>query len=299
MSIIDTIAEKLSSDDKHGKISPQTQPWPGLTHKLHPLPDHGEGSYRGSGRLAGKAAIITGGDSGIGRAVAIAFAREGADVLISYLPVEQEDADETKRWVEEAGQRCVLCPGDLQDPQQCATVIEQAIAAFGRLDVLVNNAAFQMYHAEFEDITWEEWRQAYATNVDAMFMLCKAAVPYMREGASIINTTSIQATTPIPGLLGYASTKAAIVNFTEALGGLLAKRGIRVNCVAPGPVWTPISPATMPAEFMAGYGMRTPMGRPGQPAECAGAYVYLASSDAGFTTGAKITVAGGMPVLTA
>lgn len=298
MSIIDTIAKKLSSDDKDVTIAPQTQPWPGLTGKLHPTPDHGEKSYRGSGKLTGKAAVITGGDSGIGRAVAIAFAREGADILISYLPVEQEDAEETKRWVEDAGRRCVLCPGDLRDSEQCTAVIERAVAAFGRLDVLVNNAAYQMYHEEFEDISWEEWRQAYATNVDAMFLLCKAAVPHMREGASVINSTSIQAVTPIPGLLGYASTKAAIVIFTEALAGLLAKRGIRVNCVAPGPIWTSISPATMPAKFMAGYGRVTPMGRPGQPAECAAAYVYLASEDAGFTTGTKITVAGGMPALT-
>ena len=298
MSIIDTIAKKLSSDEKDVTIAPQTQPWPGLTGKLHPIPDHGEKSYRGSGKLTGKAAVVTGGDSGIGRAVAIAFAREGADVLISYLPVEQEDAEETKHWVEDAGRRCVLCPGDLRDSEQCTAVIEQAVAAFGRLDMLVNNAAYQMYHEEFEDITWEEWRQAYATNVDAMFLLCKAAVPHMGEGSSIINSTSIQAVTPIAGLLGYASTKAAIVIFTEALAGLLAKRAIRVNCVAPGPVWTPISPATMPAKFMAGYGKVTPMGRPGQPAECAAAYVYLASEDAGFTTGAKIAVAGGMPTLT-
>ena len=188
MNIIDTITEKLSSDDdRHVKILPQTQPWPGLTHKLHPLPDHGEESYRGTGRLAGKAAIITGGDSGIGRAVAIAFAREGADILISYLPVEQDDAEETRRWVEQAGRRCELCPGDLQDHAYCAGIVDQAISAFGRLDILVNNAAFQMYREGFEDITWEDWRQTYATNMDAMFLLCKAAVPHMKRGSSIIN----------------------------------------------------------------------------------------------------------------
>lgn len=273
-------------------------PYPGRSTEMRPPPDHGEQSYRGSGKLAGKVALITGGDSGIGRAVAIAFAREGADVLISYLPAEQEDADETKRWIEKAGRRCELCPGDLQNPAYCAAVIEQAIAAFGRLDVLVNNAAFQMFRDEFEDISWEEWRQTQATNLDAMFLLCKAAVPHMPNGSSIINSTSIQAETPIQNLLAYASTKAAIVNFTTSLGGLLAKRGIRVNCVAPGPIWTPISPASMPAKNMDGYGTQTPMGRPGQPAELASAYVYLASNDAGYTTGSKMTVAGGMPALT-
>ena len=298
MSIIDTIAKKLSSDDKDVTIAPQTQPWPGLTGMLHPIPDYCEKSYRGSGKLTGKAAVFTGGDSGIGRAVAIAFTREGADILISYLPVEQEEAEETQDWVEDAGRRCVLCPGDLQDSEECTAVIERAVAAFGRVDVLVNNASYQVYHEEFEDITWEEWRQAYATNIDAIFLLCKAAVPHMGEGSSITNSTSIQAVTPILGLLGYASTKAAIVIFTEALAGLLAKRTIRVNCVAPGPTWTSISPATMRAKFMAGYGRVAPIGRPGQPAECAAAYLYLASEDAGFTTGAKIAVAGGMPALT-
>lgn len=299
MSMTEKLTELVSGEDKPAGIKAQNQRWPGLTKDLDPAPDHGEQSYRGSGRLTGKAAVITGGDSGIGRAVAIAFAREGADVLISYLPVEQDDAEETKRWVEQAGRRCELCPGDLQDHAYCAGIVDQAISAFGRLDILVNNAAFQMYREEFEDITWEDWRQTYATNMDAMFLLCKAAVPHMRRGSCIINSTSIQASTPIPSLLPYASTKAAIVSFTESLGALLAKRGIRVNCVAPGPIWTPISPATMPARIMDGYGEATPMGRPGQPVECAGAYVYLASDQAGYTTGAKITVAGGMPALMA
>ena len=276
----------------------QQQEHPGVEGDLTPKADHGEESYRGSGRLTGRATIITGADSGIGRAVAIAFAREGADVLISYLS-EHEDARETARWVEEAGRRAVLVSGDLADAAHCREVVAKAVEAFGRVDVLVNNAAFQMAEGRdrVEDIPDEEWDHTFATNIRAMFLLVKAALPHMREGSSIINTTSIQADQPSPNLLPYAATKAAILNFTGNLAQLVGERGIRANCVAPGPIWTLLIPATMPPEKVEGFGEDVPLGRPGQPAELAGAYVLLASDEGSYISGANIGVTGGKPII--
>ena len=278
-------------------LQPQPQPVPGRTSGMHPAPDHGETSYRGSGKLTGRSAIITGGDSGIGRAVAIAYAREGADVLISFLPEEQADAEQTKQLVEAAGRRCVLAPGDLQEAAVCRGLVDQAFDAFGRLDVLVNNAAFQAVRDRLEDVTWEEWRRTWTTNVDAMFLICQAALPRMKAGSSIINTTSVNSDTPPPQMLVYDATKAAIANFTASLGALVAERVIRVNSVAPGPIWTPLIVATMPPEQTGAFGKQTPMGRPGQPAEMAPLYVWLASDEASYVTGARYAVTGGMPLL--
>jgi hypothetical protein len=278
-------------------LEPQPQPVPGLSARMHPEPDYGEESYRGSGRLAGRAAIITGGDSGIGRAVALAYAREGADVLISYLPEEQEDADETRRLVEAAGRRCKQVPGDLQDHDYCRALVDKAVEAFGRLDILVNNAAFQTTRDRIEDIGWDEWRKTWAINVDAMFLLSQAALPHMKAGASIINTTSVNSDDPPPVMSVYDATKAAIANFTASLGALVAERGIRVNSVAPGPIWTPLIVSTMPPGQMDSFGSKTPMKRPGQPAEVAPLYVWLASDDASYVTGARYAVTGGLPIL--
>lgn len=274
----------------------QQQPYPGREAALEPQADHGEHHYQGSGKLAGKAAVITGADSGIGRAVAIAYAREGADVLISYLE-EHEDARETARWVEEAGQQAVLVAGDLADPEHCRTVIREAVDAFGRIDVLVNNAAFQMARESIEDIPDEEWDRTFQTNITAIFHLCKAALPHMGAGASIINSASIQEDQPSPTLLPYAATKAAILTFTGSLAQLLGSRGIRVNSVAPGPIWTPLIPATMPPDAVASFGDDTPLGRPGQPAEVAPAYVFLASDAASYVSGANLGVTGGKPII--
>jgi NAD(P)-dependent dehydrogenase (short-subunit alcohol dehydrogenase family) len=274
----------------------QTQPYPGRDHQLDPPADHGQQSYRGTGKLAGRKAVVTGGDSGIGRAVAIAFAREGADVLVSYLE-EHDDAEETARWVEEAGQRCVLVPGDLADPAHCRSVITQAAEEFGRIDVLVNNAAFQMARETIEDIPDDEWDRTFQVNITAMFHLVKAALPHMQEGASIINTASIQEDQPSPMLLPYSATKAAILTFTGNLAKMLGDRGIRVNSVAPGPIWTPLIPATMPAEAVEGFGDDTPLGRPGQPIEVAAAYVFLASPEASYVSGANLGVTGGKPII--
>ncbi len=274
----------------------QQQEIPGRTDAMDPRPDHGEDSYVGSGRLAGKKAIVTGGDSGIGRAVALAFAREGADVLIAYLN-EDDDAAETQRLVEAAGQRAVLVPGDLSDPAHCRAVIARAADAFGRIDVLVNNAAHQRSFETIEDITDDEWQLTFATNIHAMFYLAKAALAHMGEGASIINTTSINADQPNQTLLAYATTKGAIHNFTAGLAQMLADRKIRVNAVAPGPVWTPLIPATMPPEAVKTFGENTPLGRPAQPAELAPPYVMLASDEASYITGATIPVTGGRPFL--
>jgi len=273
----------------------QQQDHPGTYGALQPPADHGEETYRGSGRLEGKCAVITGGDSGIGRAVAIAFAREGADVLISYLE-EHDDAKQTARLVEEAGQRAVLVAGDLTDPGHCRSVISQAAEAFGRIDVLVNNAAFQMSRQSLEEIPDEEWDHTFATNITAIFHLCKAALPHMGEGASIINTTSIQEDQPTPMLLPYAATKAAITNLTANLAQLLGPRGIRVNSVAPGPIWTPLIPSTLPAEAVEGFGDNTPLGRVGQPAEVAPAYVLLASDEGSYMSGSHVAVTGGKPI---
>lgn len=269
---------------------------PGRTQPMDPPPDHGEKSYKGSGRLAGKAAIITGGDSGIGRAVAIAFAREGADVLVSYLD-EEEDARETARWVEEAGRKAVLVAGDIADPAHCRAIVQRAVDAFGRVDVLVNNAAYQMTHESLDEISDEEWDRTFDVNIGAMFRITKAAVPHMKPGAAIVNTTSVNADTPKPTLLPYATTKGAIQNFTGGLAQLLADKGIRANCVAPGPVWTPLIPSTMPAEQVKSFGQDVPMKRPGQPAELAPVYVMLASDEASYVSGATVAVTGGKPII--
>lgn len=273
----------------------QQQP-PGTEAELTPQADHGETSYVGSGKLKDKATLITGADSGIGRAVALAFAREGADVLISYLN-EHEDAEETRRLVEEAGRRAVLVPGDLADPAHCRAIVAKAVEAFGRIDVLVNNAAFQMTHDSLEEIPDEEWDYTFKVNITAMFHICKAAVPHMQPGSSIINTTSINSDNPKPTLLAYAATKGAIANFTAGLAQLLAEKGIRANSVAPGPIWTPLIPATMPPDQVESFGQQVPMKRPGQPAEVAPVYVMLASSQASYISGARIAVTGGTPIL--
>jgi NAD(P)-dependent dehydrogenase (short-subunit alcohol dehydrogenase family) len=274
----------------------QQQNPPGTTGEMDPKPDHGEETYEGSGRLAGKKAIITGGDSGIGRAVAIAFAREGADVLISYLD-EHDDARDTADWVEKAGREAVLVPGDIADAAQCRSIIDQAVEAFGRIDILVNNAAFQMTHETLEEIPDEEWDHTLAVNLTAMFRLCKAALPHMSAGASIINSSSVNSDSPSPDLAPYAATKAAIANFTGSLAQLLAERGIRANSVAPGPIWTPLIPATMPPEQVESFGQQVPIGRAGQPAELAPVYVMLASDEASYVSGARVAVTGGKPIL--
>jgi NAD(P)-dependent dehydrogenase (short-subunit alcohol dehydrogenase family) len=261
-------------------------------------PDHGEHSYRGNDRLQGKAAVITGGDSGIGRAVAIAFAREGADVLVSYLSEsEDDDANETARWIEQAGRKAVLVRGDIQDPAHCRSIIRQAVDAFGRLDVLVNNAAFQMSRDRLDEISDDEFERTFRTNVTAMFHLCKAAVPHMGPGSAIINTASVNADRPKPKLLAYSATKAAIVNFSGGLAQLLADQGIRVNSVAPGPIWTPLIPATMPQDQVESFGKDVPLGRPGQPAELAAVFVLLASDDGSYISASNVAVTGGVPVI--
>src|SRR5437868_3949588 len=237
----------------------QQQNPPGRTGQMDPKPDHGETSYRGSGRLDGKAAVITGADSGIGRAVAIAYAREGADVLISYLN-EDDDARQTAQWVEKAGRKAVLMPGDIADPAHCRAIIAKAVEEFGRVDILVNNAAFQMTHEALEEISDEEWDYTLALNLSAMFHLCKAAIPHMRPGSSIIGSSSVNSDTPTPQLLPYDVTKAGIANFTAGLAGLLADEGIRANSVAPGPIWTPLIPSTMPAELVASFSQQVPLG---------------------------------------
>lgn len=266
---------------------------PGLTDEMTPTPDHGEESYRGFDRLSGRVALLTGGDSGIGRAVAIAFAREGADVLLSYMPEEEADAEETCRWVERAGRRAHKLPGDIRDERHCDQMIATAFSEFGRLDVLVNNAAFQSTHDRIEDMTTEEFDTTLKTNVYAMFWLCRAALPRMRPGAVILNTASIQAFDPSPQLLAYAATKAAIVNFTKALSQLAMERGIRVNAVAPGPVWTPLIPSTMPPEKVKQFGDNTSFNRPAQPVELAPLYVFLASNEARYVTGEVFGATGG------
>jgi NAD(P)-dependent dehydrogenase (short-subunit alcohol dehydrogenase family) len=266
---------------------------PGLDRQMRPQADHGEESYRGLGRLEGRAALITGGDSGIGRAVAIAYAREGADVLISYLPSEESDAQETARWVRQAGRRVVAVPGDIQDEQHCAALVERTFAELGRLDILVNNAAFQMSHDRIEDFTTEEFDRTFRTNVYATFWLCRAALPRMQSGGVIINTSSIQAYNPSPTLLAYAPTKAAIVNFTKALSHLAMKQSVRVNAVAPGPVWTPLIPSTMPNEHVRTFGHDTQFERTAQPVEIAPVFVFLASNESRFVTGEVYGVTGG------
>ncbi|OMC20829.1 glucose 1-dehydrogenase [Mycobacterium sp. SP-6446] len=274
----------------------QQQSPPGVQARMDPVPDCGETSYRGSGKLTGKRAIVTGGDSGIGRAVAIAFAREGADVLVSYLN-EHDDARDVARYVEDAGRRCVLVPGDLSDAAHCRAVVERAVKEFGGIDILVNNAAYQMMHKNLEEISDEEWDYTFRLNVGAYFYLAKAALPHMRPGSSIIGSSSVNSDSPNPTLAPYAATKAAIANFSASLAQLLGDKGIRVNSVAPGPIWTPLIPSTMPAESVESFGDNVPLGRAGQPAELAGIYVLLASDDASYISGARVAVTGGRPIL--
>jgi NAD(P)-dependent dehydrogenase (short-subunit alcohol dehydrogenase family) len=269
----------------------QIQP-PGRDDDLTPPADHGERTYRGSGRLSGRTALITGGDSGIGRAVAIAFAREGADVAISYQS-EHDDARETRRWVEEAGRRALAIAGDIGDERHCVEMVDRIHREWGTLDLLVNNAAFQRTYEKIEDIPTVEFDRTFRTNVYAMFWLCRAALPRMRPGSAIINTSSIQAFNPSPTLLAYAATKAAIVNFTLALSKLAMKQSVRVNAVAPGPVWTPLIPSTLPADSVRRFGEDTSFERAAQPAEIAPVFVFLASNDARYVTGEVYGVTGG------
>jgi hypothetical protein len=286
----------MSSEHPKPPFPKQKQPMPGLTAKMKPVPDHGEESYKGSGRLKDKKAVITGGDSGIGRAVAIAYAREGADVLISYLD-EHEDAQETKRLVEEAGRKAVLIGGDIQDAGHCRKIIDRAVAEFGGIDILVNNAAHQASFKDIGDISDEEWELTFKVNIHAMFYLTKAAVPHMKPGSAIINTASINSDMPNPILLAYATTKGAIQNFTAGLAQMLAEKGIRANAVAPGPIWTPLIPSTLPEDRVTNFGKQVPMKRPGQPAELATAFVMLADPMSSYVSGATIAVTGGKPIL--
>ena len=272
----------------------QPQNAPGLARKMEPQPDHGEQSYQGFGRLKGRKALITGGDSGIGRAVAIAFAREGADVAIGYLPSEESDAREVIQLIEDAGQKAVALPGDIKDEEFCKQLVHDAIEKLGGLDILVNNAGKQHAVSSLEEVTTEQFDDTFKTNVYAMFWITKAALPHLPAGASIINTASIQAFDSSKNLLDYAQTKASIVAFTHALAKNIAKKGIRVNAVAPGPVWTPLqSSGGQPQDSIEKFGEQTPMGRPGQPAEFGPAYVFLASQEASYVTGEVYGLTGG------
>jgi NAD(P)-dependent dehydrogenase (short-subunit alcohol dehydrogenase family) len=277
-------------------FSTPSQPMPGATDAMVPRPDHGETSYKGSGRLAGKKAVITGGDSGIGRAVAIAYAREGADILISYLD-ETDDARSLAGLIEKEGRKAVLVPGDLSDPSHCRAVIARAVDELGGIDILVNNAAHQATFNDIGDITDDEWQHTFAVNIHAMFFLTKAAVPHMKPGSAIVNTASVNSDMPNPMLLAYATTKGAIQNFTGGLAQMLAEKGIRANAVAPGPIWMPLIPSTMPDEAVKNFGSQTPMKRPGQPAELATAYVMLADPLSSYVSGTTIAVTGGKPFI--
>jgi NAD(P)-dependent dehydrogenase (short-subunit alcohol dehydrogenase family) len=274
----------------------QEQSMPGSEQEMDPKPDHGEKTYKGTGKLKGKRAIITGGDSGIGKAVAIAFAREGADVLISYLN-EDEDARETEKYVKDAGRKCVLLPGDISDEKHCQMIIDTAVKELGGIDIIVNNAAYQMQHESLQEITTEEFDFTFRTNVYAMFWLCKHAEEYLKPGSSIINTSSVNAYSPNPTLMPYTVTKGAIQNFTSTLAQLWGEKGIRVNCVAPGPIWTPLIPGSFPAEKTSKFGEDTPLGRAGQPAELAPTFVLLASQDGSYISGATVQVTGGRPTI--
>ena len=297
------------TEDQHAQQDPTTQypqpPYaeqdqrdqhPGLESEMQPRPDYGEETYKGSGKLEGKKAIITGGDSGIGRAVALAFAREGADVLISYLEEEEPDAQETVQVVEDAGRKAVKMPGDVSEESQCQAIVQKAVEEFGQIDVLVNNAAHQMTVNGIADVSTELLDRTFKTNIYAMFWLVKAALPHMREGGSIINVGSIQAYQPSPPLLPYSSTKGAITTFTKGLAMEVVQYGLRANTVAPGPVWTPIIPASMPADTVSQFGGTSPMGRPAQPAELAPAFVFLASQEASYVNGETLGVTGGQPL---
>lgn len=274
----------------------QKQPIPGLTESMDPRPDHGETSYRGCGRLLGMKAVITGGDSGIGRAVAIAYAREGADILIAYLS-ENDDAREVKNLIESEGRKAVLISGDLQKPDHCRAVIQKAVDELGGIDILVNNAAHQAIFEDIGDISDEEWERTFKVNIHAMFYLAKAAVPHMKPGSAIVNTASVNSDMPNPTLLAYATTKGAIQNFTGGLAQMLAEKGIRVNAVAPGPIWTPLIPSTMPNEAIKNFGRQVPMKRAGQPAELATAYVMLVDPLSSYTSGSTVAITGGKPFI--
>jgi hypothetical protein len=274
----------------------QKQEMPGTETAMEPKPDHGESTYKGSGKLNGRKAIITGGDSGIGKAVAIAFAREGADVLISYLN-EHEDAQEAEALIKKEGRRVVLVPGDISAESHCQQIVDRAVAELGGIDIIVNNAAFQMSRESLQEISSDEWDYTFKTNIYAMFYLCKAAEQHLKPGSTVINTTSVNAYTPRPTLIPYTATKAAIQNFTSTLAQLWGSKGIRVNCVAPGPIWTPLIPASMPEEQVQKFGEQTPLGRAGQPAELAAVYVLLASQDSSYMSGATVQVTGGMPTI--
>ena len=284
--------------DRHPKppFEAQGQAFPGLSGRMRPEPDHGERSYRGSGKLAGRVALITGGDSGIGRAVAIAYAREGARVAISYLEAEGPDAEETARWVRDAGQEALLLPGDISSAPHSRALVRDTVERFGRLDLLVNNAAFQKTRDSIDEITEAEWDQHFAVNINAMFYITKAAVPHLPPGSAIVNTSSVNAKHPMPSLLAYSATKGAIANFTLGLAQMLVERGIRVNAVLPGPIWTPFIVTGMEPASQRSFGSQSPMGRPGQPAELAPVYVHLASDEASYTTGGLYPVHGGMPI---
>ncbi len=274
----------------------QEQQMPGTEQKMKPKPDHGENTYKGTGKLKGRKAVITGSDSGIGKAVAIAFAREGADILISYFN-EDEDANETAEYVREAGQKAILFAGDISEEGNCKQIIERAVKELGGIDILVNNAAYQMEHESLQEISAEELDYTFKTNVYSMFYLCKAAEKYLKPGSSVINTASVNAYTPRPTLLPYTVTKGAIQNFTSTLAQLWGEKGIRVNAVAPGPIWTPLIPGSFPAEKVKEFGKNSPLGRPGQPAELAPAFVLLACDDGSYISGATVQVTGGMPTI--
>jgi NAD(P)-dependent dehydrogenase (short-subunit alcohol dehydrogenase family) len=263
---------------------------------MDPRPDHGEESYKGSGRLKGLKAVITGGDSGIGRAVAIAYAREGADVLIAYLS-ENDDAQEVKALVEKEGRKAILVAGDIRDPEHCRAIVKRAVDELGGVDILVNNAAHQATFKDIGDISDEEWQTTFEVNIHAMFYLAKAAVPHMKQGSAIVNTASVNSDMPNPILLAYATTKGAIQNFTGGLAQMLAEKGIRVNAVAPGPIWTPLIPSTMPEDAVKSFGKQVPMKRPGQPAELATAYVMLVDPLSSYTSGTTVAVTGGKPFI--
>ncbi|MGN5593585.1 SDR family oxidoreductase [Stutzerimonas nitrititolerans] len=281
--------------DQKQTMPPQQQPEPGKEDEMTPRPEFRGEDYKAAGKLQDKVAIITGGDSGIGRSVAVLFAREGADVVILYLD-QYQDADETRRVVEQQGRRCLTFAGDVADQDVCRKVVDETVATFGKLDILVNNAAEQHPQKRFEDVTQQQWEKTFRTNVFGMFQMTQAALPHLGKGASIINTTSVTAYKGNPMLIDYSSTKGAIVGFTRALSMSLVERGIRVNGVAPGPIWTPLIPSTFNADKVAEFGANVPLKRPGQPEEVAPAYVYLASSDSSYVTGQVIHVNGGTVV---